>query len=78
MDTNKMKTDDAVTILVRLVNVAQKRGVFALEESYLAFTAIAALSADDNLLKFKQNIKNLDEGKIELKDFEKLTEEKNP
>ena len=28
--------------------------------------------------KFKQNIKNLDEGKIELKDFEKLTEEKNP
>ena len=72
-----MKTDDAVTILVRLVNVAQK-GVFALEESYLAFTAIAALSADDSLLKFKQNIKNLDEGKIELKDFEKLTEEKNP
>jgi hypothetical protein len=78
MDTNKMKTDDAVTILVRLVNVAQKRGVFALEESYLAFTAIASLSADDSLLKFKQNIKNLDEGKIELKDFEKLTEEKNP
>ena len=64
-----MKVDDAVTILVRLVNIAQKRGVFALEESYLAFTAIATLSDDLKLKEFKKNIKDLEEGLIELKDF---------
>ena len=57
---SKMKVDDAVTILVRLVNIAQKRGVFALEESYLAFTAIATLSDDLKLsYQFLQVFQNI-------------------
>jgi Neuraminidase (sialidase) len=62
---NKLSSPEAIKILVSLVEVAQRRGAFSIDESYLAFHAIHtftnekkyddALSLINNKLSIKSN-----------------------
>ena len=61
-----MKSEEAILLLVRLVNAAQKRGAYNIEESYLAFNAMESLSNNESLKKLKQLVADLDMGKVTL------------
>tara|TARA_B100001093_G_C26854897_1_gene1026917 strand:- start:2195 stop:2461 length:267 start_codon:yes stop_codon:yes gene_type:complete len=61
-----MKSEEAILLLVRLVNAAQKRGAYNVEESYLAFNAMESLSNNESLKKLKQLVADLDLGKVTL------------
>ena len=61
-----MKSEEAILLLVRLVNAAQKRGAYNVEESYLAFNAMESLSNNESLKKLKQLVADLDLGKATL------------
>ena len=46
-----MASKESLTVLVQLVNLAQKRGAFTIEESYLAFMAMKEFIDDPKLQK---------------------------
>ena len=71
-----MKSEEAILLLVRLVNAAQKRGAYNIEESYLAFNAMESLSNNESLKKLKQLVADLDMGKVTLMNQVNQEEEK--
>ena len=50
---------DALTILVQLVQLAQKKGAYSLDESYLAFNAINTIVDEPKFKKTAELVKNL-------------------
>ena len=56
-DTTKDKeSKEALTILIQLVNIAQKKGAYDLHESFLAFNAISKFVDDPKMITAKQMI----------------------
>ena len=54
-----MASKESLTVLVQLVNLAQKRGAFTIEESYLAFMAMKEFIDDPKLQKAEEMVKEL-------------------
>ena len=54
-----MASKESLTVLVQLVNLAQKRGAFTIEESYLAFMAMKEFIDDPKLQKAEEMVKQL-------------------
>jgi len=54
-----MASKQSLTVLVQLVNLAQKRGAFTIEESYLAFMAMKEFIDDPKLQKAEDLVKEL-------------------
>lgn len=50
---------DALTVLVQLVQLAQKKGAYSLDESYLAFNAINTIVDDPKFKKTHELVQNL-------------------
>ena len=50
---------DALTILVQLVQLAQKKGAYSLDESYLAFNAINTIVDEPKFKKTAELVQNL-------------------
>ena len=48
-----------MTILVQLVQLAQKKGAYSLEESYLAFNAINTIVDEPRFKKTQELVQNL-------------------
>ena len=64
---NKLSVDNSIKILISLVEVAQKKGTYSIEESYLAFHAIHTFinqkSYDDAYKHIKDRLENVDNTK---------------
>lgn len=54
-----MASKESLTVLVQLVNLAQKRGAFTIEESYLAFMAMKEFIDDPKLKKAEELVHQL-------------------
>lgn len=54
-DGTLTESKDALSILIQLVNIAQKRGAFDIQESYLAFCALSKF-VDDPKIKTAEEI----------------------
>ena len=54
-----MASKESLTILVQLVNLAQKRGAYSVEESYLAFMAMKEFISDPKLDRAEELVKQL-------------------
>lgn len=55
MDIPKLNIPDAIKVLISLVEIAQKRGTYTIDEAYLAFNAIHPFINDkkyDDALQF--------------------------
>jgi hypothetical protein len=57
----KIPVSDSIKILISLVEVAQKRGCYTIDESYLAYNAIMSFTDDKNYM----NAYNLIKTKLE-------------
>ena len=55
-DTKDKESKEALTILIQLVNIAQKKGAYDLHESFLAFNAISKFVDDPKMVNAKQMI----------------------
>lgn len=56
-----MDQREALKLLVQLVQVAQKRGAYSLDEAYLAFSAVSSIIQDSKLDEVKNFVKNLEQ-----------------
>ena len=54
-----MASKESLSVLVQLVNIAQKRGAFTIEESYLAFMAMKEFVDDPKLVKAEELVNQL-------------------
>tara|TARA_B110000977_G_C10716606_1_gene353486 strand:- start:156 stop:398 length:243 start_codon:yes stop_codon:yes gene_type:complete len=54
-----MASKESLSILVQLVNIAQKRGAFTIEESYLAFMAMKEFIDDPKLVRAEELVNQL-------------------
>ena len=54
-----MASKESLSILVQLVNIAQKRGAFTIEESYLAFMAMKEFVDDPKLVRAEELVNQL-------------------
>ena len=50
---------EAITVLVQLVQLAQKKGAYSLDESYLAFNAINTIVDDPKFKRTQELVQNL-------------------
>jgi hypothetical protein len=57
----KIPVHDSIKILISLVELAQKRGCYSIDESYLAYNAIISFTDDKNYT----NAYNLIKSKLE-------------
>ena len=58
-DTQIAISKDAITMLVKLVQLAQKKGAYSLDESYLAFNVINSIVDEPKFRKTKELVENL-------------------
>ena len=56
-----MDQREALKLLVQLVQLAQKRGAYSLDEAYLAFSAVSSVIQDSKLDEVKNYVKNLEQ-----------------
>lgn len=54
----KIPVHDSIKILISLVELAQKRGCYSIDESYLAYNAILSFTDDKNYTNAYNLIKN--------------------
>lgn len=54
-----MSSKESLTILIQLVNLAQKRGAYSVEESYLAFMAMKEFINDPKLDRAEKLVEEL-------------------
>lgn len=66
-DTKDKDSKEALTILIQLVNIAQKKGAFDIHESFLAFNAISKFVDDPKMITAKQMIEKAFSSKDEAK-----------
>ena len=73
-----MASKESLTVLVQLVNLAQKRGAFSVEESYLAFMAMKEFIDDPKLVRAEELVKQLfDKNKSSAENLSEIAEQVN-
>lgn len=51
---------EIIHVLVQLINIAQKRGAYSMEESYLAYSVFRKFLNDPKFDKIEELLKNMD------------------
>ena len=57
-----MQQKEALKILVQLVQVAQRRGSYSIDESYLGFHALSSILEDPKMEELKAFVRQLESG----------------
>jgi len=57
-----MEQKEAIKILIHLINLAQRKGAYSMDEAYLAFHAITSVVEDSKLEEVKKAVATLESG----------------